>query len=62
MGTEQAPDETQPANEAAPKPRAPQDTSLLAFAKWSALMVAIVLALGFLAAQVLRWLDIDLGR
>lgn len=62
MGTQDSPDDAQPAAEAAPKPRAPQDTSLLAYAKWSALMVAIVLALGFVAAQVLRWLDIDLGR
>ncbi|MBM3992378.1 MAG: hypothetical protein FJ298_15445 [Planctomycetes bacterium] len=56
-------------DERAPKPSEPvaqprpaQDTSLKAYAKWSALMVAIVLGLGFLAAQLLRWLEIDLGR
>ena len=44
------------------QPRQPQDTSLAAYAKWSALMIAVVLGFGFLAAQLLRWLDIDLGR
>ena len=46
---------------AAPR-RHPEDTSLRAYAKWSAIMVAIVLGFGFFAAQLLRWLDIDLGR
>jgi hypothetical protein len=45
-----------------PQDTSPQDTSLGAYVKWSALMVAVVLGLGFVAAQVLRWLDIDLGR
>jgi hypothetical protein len=62
MGQERPQETVEPAEGAAPKARAPQDTSLFAFAKWSALLVAIVLALGFLAAQLLRWLDLDLGR
>lgn len=57
-----AEEETPRAPEPVAHPRPPQDTSLGAYAKWSALMVAIVLGLGFLAAQLLRWLDIDLGR
>lgn len=57
-----AEEETPRAPEPVAPPRPPQDTSLGAYAKWSALMVAIVLGLGFLAAQLLRWLDIDLGR
>lgn len=57
------PDERAPKpSEPAAPPRPVQDTSLRAYAKWSALMVAIVLGLGFAAAQLLRWLDIDLGR
>ncbi len=61
------PSEETQAQAPAPPPRrphdtSPQDTSLGAYAKWSALMVAVVLGLGFVAAQVLRWLDIDLGR
>jgi hypothetical protein len=55
------PQDTSP-QDTSPQDTSPQDTSLGAYVKWSALMVAVVLGLGFVAAQVLRWLDIDLGR
>ncbi|MFM7299363.1 MAG: hypothetical protein ACKO4Q_19335 [Planctomycetota bacterium] len=64
-GTKSAARAEQPAQQPevqAAQPRRPQDTSLAAYAKWSALMIAVVLGFGFLAAQLLRWLDIDLGR
>ena len=38
--------------------RAQQDTSLAAYLKWSALMVALVVLIGLIAARVLRWLEL----
>ena len=47
-----------PPSEGEPAPRTPQDTSLMGYFKWSALMVVVVAAFGFLASRVLRWLDL----
>lgn len=47
-----------PPSEGEAAPRPPQDTSLLGYLKWSALMVVVVAVFGFLASRLLRWLDL----
>lgn len=39
--------------------RPAQDTSLRAYVKWSAMMVAIVTVVGLLAARLIHWLGLD---